>query len=56
MNQIEGMTAAEVIRALQQVGPETRVTIATAEGSSAPVGDVRTMGYSGGFAVIVAID
>lgn len=56
MEQAKGMTAADVIKILQQVAPDTRVTIATAERNGIPVEDVRVMGYCDGFAVIVAMD
>lgn len=48
-----GMTAGEIIKALQQVAPTTRVTVNTAEGNTVPVESVRVMGYTDGVAVIV---
>lgn len=48
-----GMTAAEVIKALQQVAPTTRVTVTTADRNGVPVEAVRVMGYTDGVAVIV---
>ncbi len=48
------MTAAEIIEALRQVAPDTRVTVVTAESSGLPVEEVKVSGYCDGAAVIVA--
>lgn len=52
-NHSTGMTAGELIKALQQVAPTTRVTVNTAAGNGVPVEAVRVMGYTDGIAVIV---
>ncbi len=49
------MTAQEIINALGNVAPETVVKVGTSAGVF-PVEDVRTSGYTGGVAVIVADD
>lgn len=49
------MTAQEIIKALENVAPDTVVQVATSAGVFS-VEDVRTLGYSGGKAVIVADD
>lgn len=47
------MTAAELIKELQQVEPTTPVTIATADGTK-EIEAVQTLGYCGGaFAIII---
>ncbi len=53
---VSGMTASEVIKELQQVSPDTQVTIATKERNGIPVMEVRTLGYCGGKAVIATDD
>ena len=54
--EVSGMTASEMIKELQQVSPDTRVTIATKGRGDIPVSEVRTLGYCGGKAVIVTAD
>ena len=49
------MTVQEIIKALENVAPDTVVEVAT-NGGVFPVEDVRTLGYSGGRAVIVVGD
>ena len=49
------MTVQELVKVLENVAPDTVVQVATSEGTF-PVEDVRTLGYSGGKAVIVADD
>lgn len=49
------MKAAEIIDRLQQVAPDTDVTITTATGTW-QVYEVRTLGYNDGKATIVADD
>lgn len=49
------MTVQEIIKAFENVAPDTVVQVATSAGTF-PVEDVRTLGYSGGKAVIVADD
>lgn len=44
------MTAAEIIEALRQVAPDTRVTVVTAESSGLPVEEVKVSGYCDGAA------
>ena len=51
-----GMTAADVIKALQQDAPTTKVTVAAAGRHVVPVTDVRVMGYTDGVAVILTDD
>ena len=49
------MTVQEIIKALENVAPDTVEQVSTSAGTF-PVEDVRTLGYSGGKAVIVADD
>lgn len=49
------MTAQELIKALQNVAPDTDVTITTESGTK-KIADFLTTGYTGGSATIVAED
>jgi len=49
------MKATEIIERLQQVAPDTDVTITTATGTW-PISEIRTLGYSDGKATILADD
>lgn len=50
------MTAAEVISALQQVAPDTEVTVSAGENFALHIEAVRHMGYSDGVCCILTSD